>query len=228
MNRIQIKPTDALIIIDPQVDFCPGGGLAVAGGDEIMNDINFLSLSFKVHGGLTVITQDWHPRSHKSLAINHSLPAYTKVETPHGEQTLWPDHCVEGTPGAEFHPGIRGAVIRASVIIRKGTNPEVDSYSAFVENDKVTKTGLTGYLRDKGIKTVYLVGLARDFCVGFSALDAVAEGFQVVLVEDLTRAIAIPNDECGSTDTEMTERMKRAGVLFVQHEDFYPNKKIEE
>ena len=225
-NRIQVKPTDCLLIIDPQLDFCKGGALAVAGGDDIMDDINFLSLLFRTKGAITVISQDWHVDAHKSFAKAHEgAEAFSQVQMPYGDQRLWPDHCIQGSKGAEFHPKIAGAVVRAEMIVRKGTNPEVDSYSAFLENDKVTKTGLAGYLRDKGIERIFIVGLARDFCCGFSALDGVAEGFEVVMVNDLTRAIAMPNGRGGDTNTDMTNRMIDAFVQFANNDDFYPEKK---
>jgi nicotinamidase/pyrazinamidase len=186
---MNINPqTDALIIIDPQNDFCPGGALAVGGGDEIMERIDNLTDLFE----MVVLTQDWHPKGHKSFASTWYLDPYAEIEMPYGKQTLWPDHCVQGSSGAEFHRGLNKALTKAKMIVRKGYNPEVDSYSAFFENDGKTATGLSGFLRDKGIKRIFIVGLAYDFCVAFSALDGIKQGFEVFVVKNLTRAIAIP------------------------------------
>jgi nicotinamidase/pyrazinamidase len=166
-----------------QNDFCEGGALAVAGGADIVPGINALMDEFPV----VVLTQDWHPAGHSSFASSHEgRQPFGQVEMPYGPQVLWPDHCVQGTPGADFHPGLR---IDADLVLRKGFRPEVDSYSAFFENDHRTPTGLAGYLRERGVEAVTLVGLATDFCVGFSALDGVRQGFRVTVREDLTRAI---------------------------------------
>jgi nicotinamidase/pyrazinamidase len=202
---IDIKPNDALVIIDPQIDFCPGGALAVTGGDEIMKGINVLAMQFHLQGGLVVLTQDWHPSGHKSFASSHGRDPFSSIELPYGDQTLWPDHCVQGSAGAEFHPHINGAIEIANVIVRKGMNPEVDSYSAFFENNKTTATGLGGYLREKGVERVVLVGLAYDFCVAYSALDARRLGFDALVIKDLTRSIAMPvGDE---STVEVMERL---------------------
>jgi nicotinamidase/pyrazinamidase len=218
-----IGPADALIIVDPQNDFCPGGALAVAGGDEIMAPIADLASRFRVAGGLVVLTQDWHPKEHKSFASNHdgAVPFGT-VDMPYGEQTLWPDHCVQATPGADFHPGLAGAVEAAHLILRKGYNPGVDSYSAFFENDQATTTGLGGWLRDKGVKRCFFVGLAYDFCVGFSALDAARRlGLQAVVLEDLTRAIAMPAGE-GTTVDRIDADFRAAGVELAESRGVAP------
>jgi nicotinamidase/pyrazinamidase len=203
------RPGDALIVVDPQNDFCPGGALAVEGGDEVMPGISALADRF----GLVVVTQDWHPADHKSFASSHEggVPFGT-AEMPYGSQVLWPDHCVQGSEGAAFHPALAQAVERAHLILRKGYNPAIDSYSAFYENDRVTATGLTGYLRDKGVKRCVLVGLAYDFCVAYSALDAVREGFEAVVLKDLTRAIAMPAGEGRTTVDEAEEKFREAGV----------------
>jgi nicotinamidase/pyrazinamidase len=200
-----IRGSDALIIVDPQIDFCPGGRLAVKGGNEIMAGIEILATWFQ-H---IVVTQDWHPAGHLSFASSH--PGRQPFETatmPYGEQVLWPDHCVQGTAGAEFHPGVQDAISRAHLIVRKGYNAEVDSYSAFFENDKATKTGLTGYLRDKQVHRCVFVGLAYDFCVAWSALDARREGFEASILTNYTRAIAMPVP--GGTTVDAVEEQFRA------------------
>ncbi|MDB5670855.1 MAG: bifunctional nicotinamidase/pyrazinamidase [Alphaproteobacteria bacterium] len=203
---------DALIVIDPQIDFCPGGALAVAGGDEIMAGIADLAERFE----LVVITQDWHPRSHKSFATSHEGgEAFATTEMDYGTQVLWPDHCVQGSPGADFHPGIAATVERASLILRKGTNPGIDSYSAFFENDKTTPTGLAGYLREKGVKRCVFVGLAYDFCVAWSALDARRLGFEAMVVRPLTRAIAMPAEGGGTTADAAEREFARSGVALI-------------
>ena len=176
--------THALLVIDVQNGFCPGGNLAVPGGDEIVDGINALMEDHP----LVVLTQDWHPAGHSSFASSHPGRApYDMVDMPYGPQVLWPDHCVQGTPDAAFHPGLRAD--RARAIVRKGTDPAVDSYSAFQENDRRTPTGLEGYLRALSVEAVTLVGLATDFCVAYSARDAARLGFAVTVREDLTRAI---------------------------------------
>ncbi|AWI55898.1 bifunctional nicotinamidase/pyrazinamidase [Sinorhizobium fredii] len=196
---------DALIVIDMQNDFCPGGALAVAGGDEIVPIVNRL-----VEGARHVIlTQDWHPAGHSSFASSHPGKApFQTVTMPYGEQTLWPDHCVQGSPGADFHPALRWTT--AELVIRKGFRTGIDSYSAFFENDHRTPTGLAGYLRERGISKVSLCGLATDFCVAFSALDAVAEGFSTSVVLGACRGI----DLNGSL-AAMTRRMRDAGVELI-------------
>jgi nicotinamidase/pyrazinamidase len=186
MPPIGSLDTDVLIVIDAQNDFCPGGALAVPGGDEIMPLINTLAQRFK-H---LVLTQDWHLRDQISFASRHGLAPFSVTEVAYGQQVLWPDHCVQGTPGAEMHPLIAaGAQVKAELIVRKGYNPAVDSYSAFFENDKITSTGLAGYLAERGFRRCVFVGLAFDFCVRYSAEDAVAQGFEAVVVVDATRAI---------------------------------------
>jgi len=192
----------ALIVVDVQNDFCPGGALAVAGGDEIVPMINGLIGRFE-H---VVLTQDWHPAGHSSFASSHpGKTPFEMIAMPYGGQTLWPDHCVQGTAGADFHPAL--AWTRAELLIRKGFRPEIDSYSAFFENDRRTPTGLTGYLRDRGIKKVMLCGLATDFCVAFSALDAVTQGFSTSVILEACRGI----DLNGSLQAMVT-RMRDAGV----------------
>ncbi|HGM5554593.1 TPA: bifunctional nicotinamidase/pyrazinamidase [Pseudomonas putida] len=203
---MQISPRTALLVIDVQNDFIPGGQLAVPEGDQIVPLINRLGGLFKQ----VVIAQDWHPSGHASFASSHpGRQPYEVIQLPYGEQVLWPEHCVQGTSGAEFHPGLD--LPHAQLIIRKGCNPDIDSYSAFLEADRHTTTGLAGYLKERGIDTVYMVGLALDFCVMFSALDARAAGFNAFVVLDACRAI----DRDGSLAAAM-ERMQTAGVGLIQ------------
>ncbi|MBK5344191.1 bifunctional nicotinamidase/pyrazinamidase [Pseudomonas sp. TH49] len=203
---MQISPRTALLVIDVQNDFTPGGQLAVPEGDLIVPLINRLGALFKQ----VIIAQDWHPTGHASFASSHpGRKPYDVIQLPYGEQTLWPDHCVQGTAGAEFHPKLD--LPHAQLIIRKGCNPDIDSYSAFLEADRRTTTGLAGYLKERGIDTVYMVGLALDFCVMYSALDARAAGFNAFVVLDACRAI----DMDGSLATAM-ERMQTAGVGLIQ------------
>ena len=177
-------PSDALIVIDLQNDFCPGGALAVPGGDDIIPRINALMQDMPV----SVLTQDWHPADHTSFASNHpGAEPFGQVQMPYGPQTLWPDHCVQGSTGAEFHPALH--VDPADLILRKGFRAGIDSYSAFFENDRSTPTGLHGYLRERGITDLTFVGLALDFCVGWSALDAAKLGYKVRVLEGACRAI---------------------------------------
>ncbi|TCD16131.1 bifunctional nicotinamidase/pyrazinamidase [Oricola cellulosilytica] len=192
----------ALIVIDVQNDFCPGGALAVDGGDEIVPLVNHL-ISSHDH---VVLTQDWHPAGHASFASQHpGREPFETIEVDYGPQTLWPDHCVQGSKGAEFHPDLEWT--RAELVIRKGFRPEIDSYSAFFENDHTTPTGLGGYLNERGIAEVVLAGLATDYCVGFSALDAVKCGFKVSVVMPACRAIDLNGSLAAMTDT-----MRAAGV----------------
>ncbi|HGG04521.1 MAG TPA: bifunctional nicotinamidase/pyrazinamidase [Aliiroseovarius sp.] len=178
------NPTHALIVIDVQNDFCPGGALAVEGGDEIVSGINALLGDFSV----CVLTQDWHPAGHSSFASSHAGAApFSVTEMPYGPQVLWPDHCVQGTKGAAFHADLM--TDPAEVIIRKGFRPDIDSYSAFFENDQTTATGLDGYLKSRGVSHLTLVGLATDFCVAFSAIDGARLGYDVTVLEPLCRAI---------------------------------------
>ncbi|MFZ2099011.1 MAG: bifunctional nicotinamidase/pyrazinamidase [Oricola sp.] len=192
----------ALIVIDVQNDFCPGGALAVNGGDEIVPLVNHLIAS---HDHV-IMTQDWHPAGHSSFASSHpGRHAFETIQAFYGPQALWPDHCVQGTPGAEFHAGLEWT--KAELVIRKGFRPDIDSYSAFFENDHTTSTGLSGYLKDRGIKEVILCGLATDFCVGFSALDAINCGFKTSVVLPACRAIDLEGSLAAMTDS-----MRAAGV----------------
>ena len=176
--------TEALIVIDLQNDFCPGGALAVTGGDGIVPRVNVLLQDFAVR----VLTQDWHPQDHGSFASSHpGAAAFSMTDMPYGPQVLWPRHCVQGTHGAAFHAGLNADA--AQLVLRKGFHPDIDSYSAFHENDRTTPTGLDGYLRSRGVTSVTLVGLATDFCVAWSAVDAARHGYDVTVLEGATRAI---------------------------------------
>lgn len=197
--------TRALIVIDVQNDFCPGGALAVPGGDEVVAQINRMMAGFET----VILTQDWHPKGHSSFASSHANKApFGTITMPYGEQVLWPDHCVQGSEGAAFHPELR---TDADLIIRKGFRPQIDSYSAFFENDQSTSTGLRGYLNERGIKDLTLVGLATDFCVAFSAIDAVRLGFAVRVELAACRAINMD----GSLQASL-ERMQDAKVTLGQ------------
>lgn len=192
----------ALIVIDVQNDFCPGGALAVADGDAILPEVNSLIARFD-H---VILTQDWHPAGHSSFASSHAGRApFETIDVSYGPQTLWPDHCVQGTQGAEFHPGLHWT--KAELVIRKGFRTAIDSYSAFYENDHRTPTGLAGYLRDRGIRHVTLCGLATDFCVAFSAIDAAMQGFSTEVRLSACRGI-----DLGGSLAAMTAAMRDAGV----------------
>ena len=195
----------ALIVIDQQNDFCPGGALAVPEGDQIVQGINALMADFDA----VILTQDWHPAGHSSFASSHDGKSpYNVVDMPYGAQVLWPDHCIQGSMGAKFHMELQQD--RADLIIRKGYNPAIDSYSAFFENDHETATGLEGYLRSRGISQLTLVGLALDFCVNFSAVDAANLGFEVTVRRDLCRAIDLNGSLAAALDG-----MQAAGVTLV-------------
>jgi len=196
----------ALVVIDPQNDFCPGGALAVTDGDSIMQPINGMMDAFD----LVILTQDWHPQGHSSFASSHDGAApFTLTEMPYGPQVLWPDHCIQGSDGAAFHPALD--TVRADAVIRKGTDPAVDSYSAFFENDRATVTGLAGLLRDRGCEDLTMVGLATDYCVAWSALDGVANGFRIEVRLPACRAI----DLDGSLDKALAD-MRAAGVTLME------------
>ncbi len=195
----------ALIVIDVQNDFCPGGALAVSEGDQIVRGINALMADVEA----VVLTQDWHPADHSSFASQHDgHDPYSLIEMPYGPQVLWPDHCVIGSEGAAFHAGLNAN--RAEVVIRKGFRRAIDSYSAFFENDHTTPTGLEGYLRTRGITQLTMVGLATDFCVAYSAIDAAKLGFDVTVKLELCRAI----DLNGSLDAAKQD-MIQAGVTLA-------------
>jgi nicotinamidase/pyrazinamidase len=196
---------DALVVIDVQNDFCPGGMLAVDGGNEIVPIINRLIVRFD-H---VILTQDWHPSGHSSFASSHPGKApFDTIRMPYGDQTLWPNHCIQGTPGADFHPDLQWD--KAELIIRKGFRPHIDSYSAFFENDRKTPTGLAGYLRERGITNVTFAGLATDYCVAYSALDAVTHGFTADVLLDACRAI-----DMGGSLAAMVAKMRKAGVTLI-------------
>ena len=200
---------DALIVVDLQNDFCPGGRLAVQKGDEVVPVVNALAKRFEN----VVLTQDWHPPGHQSFANSHpgSKP-FDSITLPYGEQVLWPDHCVQGSEGAALHKGL--AVCHAQLVVRKGWRREVDSYSAFLEADRKSRTGLEGYLDERGIKRVFVCGLATDFCVAWTALDARKLGFKAAVIEDACRAI----DMQGSLAAAW-EKMTKAGVERMQSAD---------
>ena len=203
---MQASGPDAFVIIDVQNDFCGGGSLEVPGGDEIVPVVNDLARSF----ANVVLTQDWHPAGHASFASAHPGRAtFETITVSYRDQILWPDHCVQGTRGAEFHPGL--AVPNATLILRKGYHPGIDSYSAFFENDRATPTGLGGYLRERGIRRLLFAGLATDFCVRFSVLDARKAGFDASVLLGACRAI----DRDGSRDQAIAE-MKEAGAELIE------------
>jgi nicotinamidase/pyrazinamidase len=185
-DRMTIGETDVLVVVDVQNDFCPGGALAVPRGDEVLPIVNRLAERFQD----VVLTQDWHPRSHLSFASAHpGRRPYEAITVAYGQQLLWPDHCVQGTRGAEFHSALR--IVHAGLVLRKGFRRTIDSYSTFYENDRKTPTGLTGYLRERGLTRIFLAGLAFDFCVRYSAEDAHRQDFIVFVVEDGCRGIDV-------------------------------------
>ena len=197
---MNITPADVLLVVDIQNDFCPGGALAVADGDSIIPVIHRIASRFE-H---IILTQDWHTPDHHSFASAHpGKRPFEQIETSYGPQTLWPDHCVQGTPGASFHPALQ--LTRAELILRKGFHRNIDSYSAFFENDRTTPTGLAGYLRERETTRVFLAGLAYDYCVAYSALDAVRLGFPAVILRDACRAIDL-NGSVAAMDREFASK----------------------
>jgi nicotinamidase/pyrazinamidase len=199
---------DLLLVIDVQNDFCPGGALAVGEGDAVVPVINRLAEQFD-H---VALTQDWHPAGHSSFATSHpGLTPFKTIAMPYGPQVLWPDHCVQGTTGAAFHPGLLAD--RAELIIRKGFRGAIDSYSAFYENDRRTPTGLAGYLRERDFKRIFLTGLATDFCVHYSAVDARREGFEAVVVETGCRAIDLAGSLAAAWAAMSDAGVARVGTL---------------
>jgi nicotinamidase/pyrazinamidase len=206
---VDLQASDTLLAIDVQNDFCPGGALAVPRGDEVVPVINRLAGRF----GHVVLTQDWHPRGHVSFASSHpGREPYERIRVEYGEQVLWPDHCVPGTLGAELHPGLD--TLTADLVVRKGHDPRIDSYSAFYENDHRTSTGLAGYLRERSCRRLFLAGLATDFCVQYSALDARRERFEVFVVEDGVRGIDLEGSLAAAW-----KRMAEAGVRRIHERD---------
>jgi nicotinamidase/pyrazinamidase len=196
----------ALIVVDVQNDFCPGGALAVPGGDEVVEPINRLIERFEN----VILTQDWHPAGHSSFASSHEGQSpFASIDMPYGAQTLWPNHCVQGTKGAEFHE--RLAWQKAQLIVRKGFRRPIDSYSAFFENDRTTPTGLAGYLRERGLTRLVLAGLATDYCVAYSALDAARLGFTATVLTDASRAIDL-NGSLAAAERQMRD----AGVSLAE------------
>jgi nicotinamidase/pyrazinamidase len=203
---MRIDEHDVLLVIDVQNDFCPGGALTVPLGDEVIAPIHRIAPRFE-H---IVLTQDWHPANHFSFATSHpGKQPYDSVELNYGTQTLWPPHCVQGTRGAEFHPALE--LTRAELILRKGFRPQIDSYSAFFENDRTTPTGLAGYLKERGLTRVFLAGLAYDYCVGYSALDARRLGLPAFVLRDACRAIDL-NGSAAAIEGEFA----KAGVGLLE------------
>jgi nicotinamidase/pyrazinamidase len=201
---------DVLIVVDVQNDFCPGGALAVPCGDEVIPVVNSLAARFRN----VVLTQDWHPRGHSSFASSHpGKKPFDTIAAYYGPQVLWPDHCVQGTPGAEFHPALRAP--HAALVVRKGFNRAIDSYSAFYENDRKTPTGLVGYLRERGLTRLFFAGLAFDFCVRYSAEDARREGFGAFVIEDACRGIDL-NGSVAAT----REALSTLGVHCIKAREF--------
>jgi nicotinamidase/pyrazinamidase len=206
---ITLQPTDALLAVDLQNDFCPGGALGIAGGDEIVPLVNELARAFP-H---VLLTQDWHPPRHISFASAHpGTKPYQTIAAPYGPQILWPDHCVQNSGGAAFHPALD--VPHAELVLRKGYRPNIDTYSAFLENDHFTPTGLAGYLRERSLKRLFLCGLAFDFCVRFSAIDGTALDFECLVIEDATRAVKLP----GSIESTH-QAFAEAGIQRIQSEE---------
>ena len=201
-----IKTTDLLVLVDVQNDFLSGGALEVTDGDQILSSVHKLALNYDN----IVLTQDWHPEGHASFASAHEgKEPFDTISTPYGQQTLWPDHCVQGSHGADF--GLLPLVLnKAQAIIRKGFRPGIDSYSAFLENDRKTPTGLAGFMRERGLKRAVFAGLALDYCVGFSAIDACRMGFDSIVIRDATRAVT-----CETMIVRMAE-MTAAGVKIAQ------------
>jgi nicotinamidase/pyrazinamidase len=208
VTQMPIQTNDVLLVIDVQNDFCPGGALAVGEGDAVVPVINALTERFD-H---VVLTQDWHPAGHSSFASSHPGSApFETIAMPYGPQTLWPDHCVQGTSGAAFHAGL--LVDRAELVIRKGFRGAIDSYSAFYENDRRTPTGLAGYLRERGFKRVFLAGLATDYCVHYSAVDARREGFEAIVIESGCRAIDLAGSLAAAWAGMAEAGVQRVGEL---------------
>ncbi len=202
--------TDALLLIDLQPDFMPGGALAVTQGDQILPAIHQLAEKFQ-H---VILTQDWHPEGHISFASSHPGAApYTQIHAPYGAQTLWPDHCLIDSPGAQIHPAL--SIPHVEMILRKGFRKEIDSYSAFLENDHITPTGLAGYLHERGLHRLFIAGLAYDFCVRYSAEDGTRLSFECLVLEDACRPVALPHsvDETNHSFASLGVRRIHTGAL---------------
>lgn len=216
-KNIKIKEKDALMIIDMQNDFIPGGSLAVEEGDLIIEDINRITSKFKENNGTIILTQDWHPQNHLSFASNHQGKnpgdAYMSEDGAIGP-VLWPDHCVQGTKGAEFHKELD--INLADKIIQKGMNPNVDSYSGFQDNDKKSETGLRKYLDSKKIKRIFVCGLALDYCCYYTAMDGLDFGYKVFFMVNLTRGVDLPE---GNVENAL-ENLKKSDIKFVKIESF--------
>lgn len=204
-DKYEIGSNDLLLIIDVQNDFCPGGTLPVPDGDKVVTPINGLAKSFSQ----IAMSQDWHPAGHSSFASSHEgKQPFETTEMAYGTQVLWPDHCIEGTDGANFHTDLD--TTKTQMIVRKGYRTAIDSYSAFFENDHTTPTGLSGYLKERGIKRIFVVGLVYEFCVGYSALDGQKEGLNVFVVQDCTGTFG------GDGEAAMTKELQDAGVKIIQ------------
>ncbi|KON26902.1 hypothetical protein AC481_06345 [miscellaneous Crenarchaeota group archaeon SMTZ-80] len=210
---VKINDKDALVIVDIQNDFMPDGALSVKGGDEIIDPINQFSNKFHKTENVVILTQDWHPPKHLSFASSHNKRPYEPYESEGIGPILWPDHCVQGSNGARFHDTLETKF--ANAIIRKGYHPTIDSYSAFIENDGKTYTGLSGYLKVLGKKRVFICGLALDYCVYYSAIDGRNLGFEIVVLVDLSKAINSPPGHLSSALKQMVE----IGVNFVKSEN---------
>ncbi len=202
--------TDFLGVVDVQPTFMPGGELAVEQGDAVVPVINRLLID---RFACAFATQDWHQPGHASFASTHGQAPFSVIELPYGPQTLWPDHALQGSPGAALHPGL--AADRVQLVVRKGFRPQVDSYSAFFENDHLTRTGLHGYLQDRGCRRLFLAGLATDYCVAWSAEDGGRLGYEVVVIEDACRGIGLPLPGGGTTLTAARSRLEAMGVRFI-------------
>jgi nicotinamidase/pyrazinamidase len=211
---IELTDRDVLLVIDVQNDFCDGGALAVPSGQEVVPVINRIAHAFR-H---VILTQDWHPRDHHSFASNHpGYHPFEMIETAHGGHVLWPDHCIQGSMGAAFHPHLHPD--NAELILRKGFRPDIDSYSAFNENDHITRTGLTGYLRERGLGRIFMAGLAYDYCVRHSAVDSMRAGFETYVVEDACRAIAM-KDSVATTNFSFNEAgVRRISSTALPHNE---------
>ena len=213
VSKIEVKKDAALIIVDLQNDFMPSGNLAVEEGDKIIEPINELAMKFRLLDNVVIMTQDWHPSGHLSFASSHNMNPYEPYESGGIGPILWPDHCIQGTPGADFHPKVD--LRFANAIIRKGYHPNVDSYSTFIENDGKTQTGLSGYLKALDKNRIFLCGLALDYCVYYSAKDGKNMGFETIVPIDLSKPVNSPKDHLSNT----LNHMMKMEIKFVRSED---------